>query len=817
MPRRAALLLLLVTLGVLSSGVPRDPTPEPDRYTRLLASTAWVQATDHGKGTGWVVDREKRWMVTCYHVVGESAAVEVVFPWRVGGRVVSTRREYLTHAPELRKRGLAVRAKVLRRNPATDLALLELESLPGGVEALPLAPDFALPGATVHLVGNRYDVQVLWTYATGEVRYRQTLREGYFSGGKQLAKGATALTASVPINEGDSGGPLVDDAGRLVGVAAAVAWEANGAGLFIDVRHVRELLGVPSSSPLPSKTPSAAGVYRRTVGAVVLVQYAGGPRAAGVVVDRARRLVLTTASAVSRDDDLVLTFPHRQGGELVAEAAWYRTQDALLRERGRRVVGVVLAIDVRRNLALVEAPLPADAGEMTLATEMPKPGDRLHLISHPRQLEVLWAYAAAHLRQTDQVGIGQEADGPAPSVLVLQAPLGDREAGGPVLDHSGMLVGLLAGKVGPQQQVGFAVTASEIRAFLDEQRPLARPATATERVRRAEVFSRAHAWRRALEEYGAADDFAGRAWAHYQLGDDDSATRDATKAIGRNAKDVLAHIARAAALGRGKSADALRDADRAVQLDPKSALAFAVRALVQLSAGEVAEAISDADEAVWLDAKLGLAYRVRGMAHARRGTIDLALADMSRAIGSDPRDRVALMARAESYLRRNDTDAALADYEQSLKLEGRDARAVYGRGRCRLAKGDHDAGLSDLDRAIQLDPHQRAPLVDRGGERIRRGDYRLAVTDFAKASPPLGREALAELDRRAEAHLGDDPARAADLYRDTLKAILSGVTPVLLRRRVERETEAAEKLVDATSRRAALRSAARLLRDQWEP
>ena len=154
----------------------------------------WVNAANHGKGTGWVADRGKRWVVTCYHVVGEGDDVEVFFPRCVGGRVVSPRREYLTHAPSLRKRGLIVRAKVLRRNPETDLALLELASVPEGVEALPLAPDSAPPGTTVHLVGNRYDVEVLWTYAVGEVRFRQSLREGYFSGGKQLAKGATVLT-----------------------------------------------------------------------------------------------------------------------------------------------------------------------------------------------------------------------------------------------------------------------------------------------------------------------------------------------------------------------------------------------------------------------------------------------------------------------------------------------------------------------------------------------------------------------------------------------------------------------------------------------
>ena len=199
---------------------------------------------------------------------------------------------------------------------------------------------------------------------------------------------------------------------------------------------------------------------------------------------------------------------------------------------------------------------------------------------------------------------------------------------------------------------------------------------------------------------------------------------------------------------------------------------------------------------------------MRGSAQARLGKHDPALADLGRAIACDPRDGLALLARAELHLNRNGTDAALTDYEQALKLDPRDATALHGRGRCRLAKGDYAGGLEDLDAALSIAPQRLAPLVDRGGERIRRGEYRLAVADFAKAGPTLGREVLGELERRAESHLGDDPARATDLYRDTLKAILPRVNPVSLRRRAERELAAADG-------RAALRSVVRLLRDEW--
>src|SRR5262249_30834542 len=160
--------------------------------------------------------------------------------------VVGPRQHYLEQMPALRQRGTAVRARILRRSPQTDLALLELERLPPRVTALPLAAIPAQPGERVHLVGNRYDVDVLWTHTTGTVPAVRPLRQGYFNAGQQLASGARALLAGVPINEGDSGGPLVNDAGAVVGVAAAVAWEIQGAGLFIDLAEVRKLLGQPA-------------------------------------------------------------------------------------------------------------------------------------------------------------------------------------------------------------------------------------------------------------------------------------------------------------------------------------------------------------------------------------------------------------------------------------------------------------------------------------------------------------------------------------------------------------------------------------------
>jgi S1-C subfamily serine protease/Flp pilus assembly protein TadD len=763
----------------------------------------WVQSAERARGTGWVVDRERRWLITCYHVVGDNDTAEVSFPVRRDGEVVSARGYYLEHASRLRKEGRVVNGRVLRRDRDTDLALMELDSLPADVQALPLAPESARPGDVVQGVGNRYDLEVLWTHAGGVVQQIQTLQEGYFSAGKQVSRGARVLLGSVPINEGDSGGPLVDRQGRVVGVSAAVSWEARGAGLFIDVTAVRALVG--SLEPLAGKPAGGAdesagrAVYTRRVRSVALVQYKGGERATGVIVDRARRLLLTTAEGVGKEERVEVFFPVIQGGVVQGDWRFYQTRKDLLTRKQLRATGVVLASDPRRNLALVEVgAMPEGVTAVSLSGRVPEPGDGVHLISNPRRLGVVWLYCAGSIRQRATANLGQTAEGANPGVLVVQAPLQEGEGGGPVFDGKGELVALTSGKVGPQQQLAYALVAEEVRAFLAESRPRGEPRSAAEFVQRAWIHVQARQFDRARQDAdraialdaGYAPAWGVRGWVEHLDGGDASSLADLDRAVRLDAGWAEGWARRSlvrAARGDGKGA--LADGEQAVKRDDRSALARTARGLAHLVLGQFERALVDCDEAVWLDRKLALALVVRGRVHLGQGDAGKALADFTEALHREPHQAEVHRLKGEAHWANNEVRQSLEEFSQSLASTPNDARALLGRGRARAVLGERTEALADLDQAVRLDPDLVEARLARAAVRLREGAVQPAVADYREASrrrPAERPRLLAEAARRAvDLQVDrDDPAGCAEFVGGVLEGLAEVVRDRVVRTRI---------------------------------
>src|SRR5262245_47943957 len=139
---------MLLTLALVIAAPPARAADVPP------AGCAWVRAENDGAGSGFVIDTKERLLITCRHVVADRKKVDVFFPWVRDGELVTDRREYLRNRDELRERKLLVTGTVLKTADETDLALVQLDALPPGTEAVKLAGKMQQPGEALRVVGN---------------------------------------------------------------------------------------------------------------------------------------------------------------------------------------------------------------------------------------------------------------------------------------------------------------------------------------------------------------------------------------------------------------------------------------------------------------------------------------------------------------------------------------------------------------------------------------------------------------------------------------------------------------------------------------
>lgn len=195
------------------------PFPVPGRIAEFLRrATVQIRAAGNdveGSGSGIVLLAGQ--IVTNAHVT-------------VGGDVIIEAWD-----------GISRKARVVRKDPHSDLALLSADGLDAPAAAL--ANQEPKPGAAVIAVGN--PLGFVGAVSTGFVHAVGTLRG---LGGRRWVQ------ADVRLAPGNSGGPLADVHGQIVGVNTMIA---GGMALAIPAANVQRFLS--------AKTQRSLGVVLRPV------------------------------------------------------------------------------------------------------------------------------------------------------------------------------------------------------------------------------------------------------------------------------------------------------------------------------------------------------------------------------------------------------------------------------------------------------------------------------------------------------------------------------------------------------------------------
>jgi hypothetical protein len=218
-------------------------------YQNVLKSTVWIHSDRGGgrlaTGSGSLIDRRRCLILTNYHVVGDINHATVYFPVFRGGEVIAERDFYKLHV-----RGIRGMVKALDQQ--ADLAIIQLDRVPDGAQALSLAPHSPAPGQTVHSIGNPGGSGALWVYTPGKVRQVYKKRWQAELDGRVVTFEAKVVETDSATNPGDSGGPLVNDKVELVGVTQGGAVKAQLLSVFIDVTEVQRFLNTQHVRAIPA-------------------------------------------------------------------------------------------------------------------------------------------------------------------------------------------------------------------------------------------------------------------------------------------------------------------------------------------------------------------------------------------------------------------------------------------------------------------------------------------------------------------------------------------------------------------------------------
>ena len=188
---------------------PNDPFR--DFFEKFFGGQIPKDYKQGGLGTGFIIDSDG-FILTNNHVVEGADEIKVT---------LTNKKEFA--------------AKVVGRDPKTDLALVKIESNVS-LSSLPLGDSDQLEvGDWVVAIGNPFGLGNTVTAGIVSAKYRQ-IGEGAYD---------NFIQTDASINPGNSGGPLLNTKGEAIGINSAILSQSGGSvgiGFAIPINMAKELL-----------------------------------------------------------------------------------------------------------------------------------------------------------------------------------------------------------------------------------------------------------------------------------------------------------------------------------------------------------------------------------------------------------------------------------------------------------------------------------------------------------------------------------------------------------------------------------------------
>jgi hypothetical protein len=246
MYRLLSVALVLCALAGLSSAQPQAL----EVYDRCIDGVVYIETViregffrdETAQGSGFLVDRQRKLVVTNYHVTQEKDKIVAFFPVREFGDIIDNPKYYADNLPRLVKNRTISKARIIAQDKDKDLAILQLEQIPDSAKELPLAKADPREQDTLHVLGNPAG-RPLWRWAAGTQPAVEQITNANRIPTIAVRNSKVIMFCCAAFN-GNSGGPVLNDQGEVLGIAA---FHGGPGGILTGAIHYSEIRGLLDS------------------------------------------------------------------------------------------------------------------------------------------------------------------------------------------------------------------------------------------------------------------------------------------------------------------------------------------------------------------------------------------------------------------------------------------------------------------------------------------------------------------------------------------------------------------------------------------
>ena len=212
--RVAPAVVSIQTKGTLSM----NPSGMPPGFEEFFGGSPWHREMprehkSEGEGSGFVISKDG-YIVTNNHVVENMHDIRVHF-----------------------LDGSELEAKVIGRDPKTDIALLKVDPGDKTLKTIALGDSDAIrPGDWVVAIGNPFGLEHTVTAGIISAKHRREVSPSRTQSYDDF------IQTDAAINPGNSGGPLIDLRGHVVGINTAIRSNANTIGFSVPINQAKQIL-----------------------------------------------------------------------------------------------------------------------------------------------------------------------------------------------------------------------------------------------------------------------------------------------------------------------------------------------------------------------------------------------------------------------------------------------------------------------------------------------------------------------------------------------------------------------------------------------